>query len=101
MAVTSFDVSSRTKLLRLAERASYDREAVYDIVDAALVCHVGHAIDGQPPVLPTLIPRDGDNLLLHGHGTNRTLHHAGAGHTICVEVTHVDGIVLARSISIT
>jgi nitroimidazol reductase NimA-like FMN-containing flavoprotein (pyridoxamine 5'-phosphate oxidase superfamily) len=98
MADTSFDVSSRTKLLRLAKRASYDRETVYDIVDAALVCHVGYAIDGQPHVIPTLIARDGNTLLLHGHGTNRTLHHAGAGHPICVEVTHVDGIVLTRSI---
>lgn len=98
MTDTTFDVSSRTKLLRLAKRASYDRDTVFGIVDAALVCHVGYAIEGQPHVLPTLIARDGDTVLLHGHGTNRTLHHAGAGHPICVEVTHVDGIVLARSI---
>lgn len=98
MSETQFDVSPRTKLLRLAKRASYDRDAVYGIVDAALICHVAYAIDGQPHVLPTLHARDGDTLLLHGHGTNRTLHHAGAGHPICVTVTHVDGIVLARSI---
>lgn len=98
MPETSFDITSRNKLLRLAKRASYDRDAVYGIVDAALICHVGYAIDGQPHVLPTLLARDGDTILLHGHGTNRTLHHAGAGHPICVTVTHVDGIVLARSI---
>lgn len=98
MSDTAFDVTPRTKILRLAKRADYDRDTVYGIVDSALVCHVGYAIDGQPHVLPTLIARDGDTLLLHGHGTNRTLHHAGAGHPICVEVTHVDGIVLARSI---
>lgn len=98
MSETTFDVTSRNKLLRLAKRANYDRETVYDIVDAALICHVAYGIDGQPHVLPTLHARDGDIVLLHGHGTNRTLHHAGEGHPICIGVTHTDGIVLARSI---
>lgn len=95
---TSFDVTPRTKLLRLAKRAHYDRETVHAIVDAALICHVAYTVDGQPHVLPTLHARDGDTLLLHGHGTNRTLLHAGGGRPVCIAVTHVDGIVLARSI---
>lgn len=95
---TSFDVTPRTKVLRLAKRADYDRATVHAIVDAALICHVAYTIDGQPHVLPTLHARDGDTLLLHGHGTNRTLLHAGGGSPVCVAVTHTDGVVLARSI---
>ncbi|CAA9539231.1 MAG: Pyridoxamine 5'-phosphate oxidase-related, FMN-binding [uncultured Thermomicrobiales bacterium] len=67
-------------------------------MDAALVCHVGYAIDGQPYVIPTLHARDGDTILLHGHAKARTLLHAGAGNPVCIAVTHVDGLVLARSI---
>jgi nitroimidazol reductase NimA-like FMN-containing flavoprotein (pyridoxamine 5'-phosphate oxidase superfamily) len=95
---TTFEVSRRNKVLRKAARAAYDRGAVYEIVDAALSCHVGYSIDGQPYVIPTLHARDGDTVLLHGHGSARTLLHAGAGHPVCVAVTHIDGIVLARSI---
>lgn len=98
MAGTAFEVSGRNRVLRLAKRGNYDREAVYAVVDAALICHVGYAIDGQPYVIPTLHARDGDTILLHGHGTNRTLLHAGAGKPVCIAVTHTDGIVLARSI---
>jgi nitroimidazol reductase NimA-like FMN-containing flavoprotein (pyridoxamine 5'-phosphate oxidase superfamily) len=93
----AFEVTSRNRLLRLAKRAEYDRQAIYDIVDAALICHVAYVIDGQPYVIPTLHARDGDTLLLHGHGTSRTLEHAGAGNPVCVGITHTDGIVLARS----
>ncbi len=98
MVGTAFAVSRRNRVLRLAKRAAYDRDAVYAVVDAALVCHVGYAIDGQPYVIPTLHARAGDTILLHGHGSARTLLHAGAGNPICVAVTHVDGLVLARSI---
>jgi len=94
----TFEVSRRNKVLRKATRVAYDRDAVYEIVDAALACHVGYAIDAQPYVIPTLHARDGDTLLLHGHGSARTLLHAGAGHPVCVAITHIDGIVLARSI---
>jgi uncharacterized protein len=95
---TSFEVSPRNKVLRMAKRAAYDRDAVYSIVDEALVCHVGYVIDGQPYVIPTLHARDGEVILLHGHGTARTLLHAGADNPVCIAVTHVDGVVLARSI---
>lgn len=98
MSDASFELTERNKVLRLAKRAAYDREAVYRIVDAALVCHVGYAVAGQPYVLPTLHAREGDTLLLHGHARARTLLHAGTGQPVCVAITHVDGVVLARSI---
>ncbi len=98
MDTATFGIGRRNKVLRLAKRATYDREAVYAVVDAALVCHVGYAVDGQPYVIPTLHARDGDTVLLHGHARARTLLHAGAGNPVCIAVTHVDGIVLARSI---
>jgi uncharacterized protein len=96
--MTAFEVTPRNKVLRLAKRAVYDAEEIYAIVDAAMICHVGYQIDGQPYAMPTLIARDGDTLLLHGSATSRTIVHAGAGHPVCVTVTHTDGIVLARSV---
>ena len=80
------------------EAAAYDRDPVYAIVDAALVCHVGDAIGGQPCVVPTLHARDGDTILLHAHGSARTRMHAGAGYPVRIAVTHVDGFVVANSI---
>lgn len=97
MGGETFEVSKRNKILRLAKRADYDKETVYKIVDDALICHVAYEIDGQPYVIPTLHARDGDTILLHGHGTARTLLHAGEGNPVCIGVTHTDGIVLARS----
>ena len=96
--MTTFDTTRRNKVLRLAKRALYDHDEVYAIVDAAMICHVGYEIDGQPYAMPTLIARDGDTLLLHGSATSRTIQHAGAGNPVCVTVTHTDGIVLARSV---
>lgn len=93
-----YDVTKRNQVLRLAKRALYDEEAVHAVVDAAMICHVAYAIDGQPYAMPTLVARDGNTLLLHGHAKSRTLLHAGAGNPVCVTVTHTDGIVLARSV---
>lgn len=98
MTAEAYDVNARTKVLRLAKRGHYDYETVHAIVDAALICHVAYVIDGQPYMLPTLHARDGETILLHGHGTNRTLLHAGSGEPVCIGITHTDGIVLARSI---
>jgi nitroimidazol reductase NimA-like FMN-containing flavoprotein (pyridoxamine 5'-phosphate oxidase superfamily) len=96
--MTAFSVTPRNKVLRLAKRGVYDKDEVYAIVDAAMICHVAYQIDGQPYAMPTLIARDGDTLLLHGNAASRTILHAGAGNPVCVTVTHTDGIVLARSI---
>jgi len=84
-------------VLRLPDRARYDRATIHPIVDEAPICQVGFAADGQPFVLPTLHARDGDDLLLHGAAASRLLRHVGAGHPVCLAFTLVDGLVLARS----
>ena len=89
--------TSRTRVKRLPKRASYDRDAIYSILDTALVCHVGFAIDGQPYVIPTLHVRIGDRLYIHGSAASRMLGAAAEGTPLAVTVTHIDGLVLARS----
>jgi len=87
----------RTKLSRLPKRGSHDRQTIDAILDEALIGHVAWVQDGRPAVIPTLIARDGDKLLIHGSSKSRTLKALRAGAEACVEVTHVDGLVLARS----
>jgi len=87
----------RTRLRRYAKRASYDQETIYSIIDRALVCHVGFIVDNVPRVIPTLHVRVGDHIYLHGAAANHMLRTATAGGEICVTITHIDGIVLARS----
>ena len=87
----------RNELKRLPARAEYDRETIYAIIDAAIICHVGFVENNSPFVIPTAIMRQGENVYLHGNAQSRMLQHLGAGHEACVSVTHVDGMVLARS----
>ena len=89
--------SSRTEVKRLPERARYDTDIVHGILDEALVCHVGFVIDGQPVVIPTIHARRGDLLYLHGSPANRMLRTLKQPVDVCVTVTLVDGLVLARS----
>jgi len=88
----------RNTIVRHPERASYERESVYAIVDEALICHVGFVDDGVPYVIPTLHARDGDRLLLHGSSASRMLRHLATGAPVCVTMTLLDGLVLARSV---
>lgn len=81
----------------MSERSATDRQDLYDLLDAGLVCHLGLIVNGAPMVLPTGYGRDGDKLYLHGSTGAQTLMTAAAGNEVCVTVTHVDGIVLARS----
>jgi uncharacterized protein len=87
----------RTRVRRLAERARTDRADLYAVLDAGLICHLGVVCDGAPRVLPTAYGRLGDTLYLHGSSANRTLLAAG-GQQVCVTVTHLDGLVCARSV---
>ncbi|MEU6119358.1 pyridoxamine 5'-phosphate oxidase family protein [Streptomyces sp. NPDC047117] len=90
----------RTVPTRSADRAAYDHDTVHSILDAGYVCHLGFVRDGAPVVLPTLYGRVGDRLYLHGSTGSRPLRMAGGtdpGLAVCVTVTHVDGLVLARS----
>jgi nitroimidazol reductase NimA-like FMN-containing flavoprotein (pyridoxamine 5'-phosphate oxidase superfamily) len=90
--------SARTRVHRIPELAAYDRPTIDAILDAALVAHLGFVDDGQPFVIPTLQARIDDTLYLHGSAASRPLKRAAAGIPVCVTVTLVDGIVLARSI---
>jgi nitroimidazol reductase NimA-like FMN-containing flavoprotein (pyridoxamine 5'-phosphate oxidase superfamily) len=89
--------TARTRVKRIPKRASYDRDAIYSILDTALVCHVGFALGGQPYVIPTLHVRLADLLYIHGSAASRMLGAAAEGTPVAVTVTHIDGLVLARS----
>jgi uncharacterized protein len=89
--------TARTRLHRLRERGRSERADLYAVLDAGLICHLGVIIDGSPVVLPTGYGRAGDALYLHGSSANRSLL-AADGRDVCVTVTHLDGMVCARSI---
>lgn len=95
--MSDFQPTARTQVKRLPKRAHYDRETVYQILDTAFVCHAGFSVEGQPYVIPTNYGRSGDTLYLHGSAASRMLKTLSAGVSVCVTVTHVDGLVLARS----
>jgi nitroimidazol reductase NimA-like FMN-containing flavoprotein (pyridoxamine 5'-phosphate oxidase superfamily) len=81
----------------LPKRASYERETVYAILDEGFICHVGFIVDARPFVIPTGYGRLGDNLYLHGSAASRMLKTLREGVDVCVTVTLIDGLVLARS----
>ena len=87
----------RTKLRRLPKRGAHDRETIDAILDEALVAHVGFVHEGQPFVIPTLHARVGDEVLVHGSSASRALRALADGAPMCLTVTLVDGLVLARS----
>ncbi|WP_328832774.1 pyridoxamine 5'-phosphate oxidase family protein [Streptomyces sp. NBC_00252] len=96
----AYTPTDRTVPTRSAERASYDKELVHAILDEAYVCHLGFVRDGVPVVLPTLYGRVGERLYVHGSTGARPLRMTGKadpGLPVCLTVTHVDGLVLARS----
>jgi nitroimidazol reductase NimA-like FMN-containing flavoprotein (pyridoxamine 5'-phosphate oxidase superfamily) len=93
-----FPVTDRTRVVREANRAVYDREAIYKILDEGFVCHVGFAAEGQPFVIPTMYARMGDSLYFHGSAASRMLRGAIGGTPVCITVTLMDGLVLARSV---
>jgi uncharacterized protein len=88
----------RTRLVREPQRAVYDRAVAYEILDEGFICHVGFVIDGQPFVIPTGYGRAGDSLYIHGSAASRMLRNLDQGVAVCVTVTLIDGLVLARSI---
>jgi len=92
-----FTVTERTRAKRLYNRARYERETVYAILDAGLVCHIGYEIDRQPFVAPTAYWREGNKVYWHGSAASRMLRHQASGAPLCLTVSHLDGFVLARS----
>jgi uncharacterized protein len=94
----AFPVTDRTRVVREANRAVYDREAIYKILDEAFVCHVGFAAEGKPLVIPTMFARVGNNLYFHGSAASRMLRGLSSATPVCITVTLIDGMVLARSV---
>jgi hypothetical protein len=95
--MSDFTPTERTQVHRLPKRGVYDRETVYGILDEGLVCHVGFVADGKPVVIPTGYGREGNVLYIHGSPASRMFRALGRGADVCVTVTLVDGLVLARS----
>jgi uncharacterized protein len=89
--------TARTTLKRLPQRGAFDRESINQILDEGFICHVGFAIDGEPYVIPTGYARAGDRLFIHGSQASRMLRTLGQGIDVCLTVTLIDGLVLARS----
>ncbi len=90
--------SDRTRVVREPQRAVYDREIIYKILDEGFVCHVGFTLHGQTFVIPTMYARVNDAIYFHGSAASRMLRGVSAGLNVCVTVTLVDGLVLARSV---
>ncbi len=89
--------SSRNTVKRVPKRGHYDQETIFAILDAGFLAHVGFEADGQPFVIPTAYGRKGDMIYLHGATTSRLIKSGQEGIQMCITVTHLDGIVLARS----
>ncbi len=94
---TPYAATDRSKVRRIPDRGSHDRADIYGILDEGLVCHVGLVAHGQPVVIPMAYGRDGDRLVLHGSNISRIMTGMAEGAPVCVTVTLVDGVVLARS----
>lgn len=96
--MSEYDKTTVNRVRRVPERGQYDQETINNIVDDAMICHVGFVQEGRPFVIPTLHARRNNEILLHGATTSRLIQHVQAGHEVCLTMTHVDGIVLARSV---
>jgi nitroimidazol reductase NimA-like FMN-containing flavoprotein (pyridoxamine 5'-phosphate oxidase superfamily) len=95
--MSAIPVTDNTRIRRRPERGAYDRDVINGIIDEALVCHIGVAVDGQPRVIPTAIIRIDDHVYIHGSPNNQLLTTLEAGAPACITVTLVDSIVAGRS----
>ena len=89
--------TEKTRLKRLPKRGNFDRDVINSILDEAFICHIGFVADGQPFVIPTAYARVGDELFIHGSAASRLIKSLADGIDLCVTVTLIDGLVLARS----
>jgi uncharacterized protein len=94
----TFSPTERTRVVREPHRGSFDRETIYRILDEGFVCHVGFTVDSQPYVIPTMFARVGEAIYFHGSAASRMLRGVSSGLSVCVTVTLIDGLVLARSV---
>lgn len=97
ISMNKFEINKRNKVVRVANRGAYDRESIYEVLDDGFLCHVSFIVDGQPFIIPTIYGREGDSLYLHGSVKSRMVNAIKEQLPISIAVTHVDGIVLARS----
>jgi len=93
----TLNTTARTKLKRIPKRGNFERETIYRILDEAFICHVGFAVDNQPFVIPTSFARIDDRLVIHGSAASRMMRSLSEEIDVCVTVTLIDGLVLARS----
>ncbi len=91
------DMTKRSTVKRIPKRGHYDRETIDAILDEAIICHVGFVVEGQPYVIPTGFARVDDVIYIHGSAASRMLRELSKGVEVCVSVTLLDGLVLARS----
>ncbi|MBT8067350.1 MAG: pyridoxamine 5'-phosphate oxidase family protein [Gammaproteobacteria bacterium] len=94
---SDYDLSKKNKVRQLREKAAYDKETVHGVLDSALLAHVAFVEDGQPVVVPMLYGREGEIIYLHGARKARIIRLLKSTGTACLNVTHVDGLVFARS----
>ena len=97
MSEDSYAIDERNRVKRMPKRAHYDRATVHPILDAALLCHVAYVVDGQPYCTPTAFWRENETLFWHGSSASRMLRAQAEGVPVCLTVTHMDGLVMARS----
>ncbi|UXP31339.1 pyridoxamine 5'-phosphate oxidase family protein [Reichenbachiella agarivorans] len=95
--MSEFAKESRNKIVRGAKRGTYDKKAIYEILDAGFLCHISFVMNDAPFMIPTAYARQGDKLYIHGSVKSRTIQETKKGTPICFCVTHLDGLVLARS----
>ena len=93
----TFAANNRNRVRRGLKRASYDKKLVHDIIDSHFLCHVGFEVAGQPYVIPTSHWREGNKLYWHGSSKSMMIRHLAKGNPATVAITHLDGLVLARS----
>jgi hypothetical protein len=92
----AYPITPRNRVKRLHERGRYDHATVHAILDAAMLCHIAYVIDGQPYCTPTVFWREGEHLYWHGSSASRMLRAQSPGIPVCLTVTHMDALVLAR-----
>ncbi len=93
----SFPKTEVNRVKRAPDRGRYDKETIYAILDAALVCHIAYVVDGRPFCTPTSFWREGDHVYWHGSSASRMVRTQAEGVEICLTVTHLDSLVMARS----
>jgi len=96
--VSNFALEDKNKVKRRPDRGHYDKETIYSIVDETMLCHIGFVQDGQPFVIPALYARKDNQILIHGASTSRLMKHIEAGNKLSINITILDGIVLAKTV---